>query len=397
MEHDFETWEDRTSQGSAKWLAMHDLKKEKLSPDTVPLSVADMEFMLAPEIRDGIIEHLGTAVLGYTMPTPYYLECVCSWLKRRQNLDVRSEWIETTPGVVTGLDLAIRAFTSEGDGVILMTPVYYPFYQVIELTGRAKLELELLNTDGQYSIDFAALEKLAASGNASAVLLCSPHNPIGRVWKKEELEEIGRIAKAHNLIVLSDEIHGDLIMPGHQFTSWFAACPDLTERSAVFTAPSKTFNLAGMQAASAIIPNREMREQFAQAKRAAGIFTLNALAFTTTELAYTRCDSWYEQMLEVIDGNRRLAADYISRNIPGAVVTPLEGTYLLWVDLRCLGLDATALEKRMINADLFFDEGYIFGSGGAGFERINLAAPRSVIQAALERLAAAADTSGAPR
>lgn len=388
MEYDFQTWQNRIAQGSAKWLAMHDLKADT-NLDTVPLSVADMEFALAPPIRDGLQAYLDSVVLGYTLPTPPYYAAITSWLKRRQDLDVQKDWIETSPGVVEGIGLAIKTLTQEGDGIIIMTPVYYPFYQIIDLTKRTKIQLQLTNTDGEYSIDFEELARLAAEPGAKAILLCSPHNPVGRVWSRGELQKIGQIAKDHDLYVLSDEIHGDLIMPGHKFTSFFNACPDYMEKSITFTAPSKTFNLAGMQASSVIIPNDEIRTSFQETKRAAGLFALNALAYLSTELAYTQCDGWYEEMLDVIDENRRMAADYIEENVPGAIVSPLEGTYLLWVDLRCLDLDPKELEKRMIARNLFFDEGYVFGPGGEGFERINLAAPRNVIKAALERFALA--------
>lgn len=388
MRYDFHTWQNRIPQGSAKWLAMRDLKADT-NEDTVPLSVADMEFQLAPAIRYGLQAYLDSAVLGYTLPTQSYFAAITGWLKRRQNLDIEKEWIETTPGVVEGIGLAVRALTAEGDGIILMTPVYYPFYMTVDLTKRRKLELMLQNTEGRYSIDFEKLEELASDPTAKAILLCSPHNPVGRVWSEAELQNIGRIAKEHNLYVLSDEIHGDLIMPGHQFVSFFNACPDYKDKTIVFTAPSKTFNLAGMQASSCIIPNDEMRAAFQEAKRAAGLFALNSLAYLSTEIAYTQCDGWYEEMIKVIDSNRQMAREYIEQNIPGSIVSPLEGTYLLWVDVRFLGLDPTELEKRMIASNLFFDEGYVFGPGGAGFERINLAAPRSVIKAALERFAQA--------
>lgn len=386
MNYDFETWQDRTSQGSAKWLAMRELKPD-VAPDTVPLSVADMEFQLAPEIREGLCEHLATAVLGYTLPTPYYFACICNWLQRRQNLKVEKDWISPTPGVVNGIGLALSGCLKPGEGVIVMTPVYYPFYRAIEYTDHVQLSLPLTDEAGDYTIDMARLEELAA--DASAILLCSPHNPVGRVWSKQELEDIGEIAAKNNLLVISDEIHGDLIMPGHTFVPFLNACPDLKEQTITFTAPSKTFNLAGMQASSAIIPNKELRASYEDMKMRRGLFALNALAYTATELAYTRCDGWYKEMLEVIDGNRQLAVDFINREIPDAIVSPLQGTYLLWVDLRFLELDPTELEKRMIAADLFFDEGYVFGEDGAGFERINLAEPRIVLQTALERLAQA--------
>ncbi|MBD5559336.1 MAG: pyridoxal phosphate-dependent aminotransferase [Clostridia bacterium] len=388
MEYDFETWQNRASQGSAKWNAMLELKPD-VSPDTVPLSVADMEFLLAPEIRDGLCEHLGTAVLGYTQPTPYYFECIQQWLARRQDLQIETEWIVPTPGVVNGIGLALTACTNPGDGIIVMTPVYYPFYKLIEYTGRRQISLPLTDTDGYYTIDVQKLDELAS--DAAAILLCSPHNPVGRVWTKQELEDIGEIASKYGLLIISDEIHGDLVMPGYRHIPFLNACPDMKERTVLFTAPSKTFNLAGMQASSAIIPNKELRAAFEDAKMRSGQFALNALAYTSTELAYTRCDGWYKEMIEVIDGNRQLAIDFIQREIPQAVVSPLQGTYLLWVDLRYLGLDPTELEKRMIAQDLFFDEGYVFGNEGAGFERINLAVPRAVLVSALDRLKAAVD------
>lgn len=386
VNYDFETWQNRASQGSAKWLAMYELKPD-VAPDTVPLSVADMEFQLAPEIRDGLCEHLATAVLGYTQPTPYYFECICKWLERRQDLRIEPDWISTTPGVVNGIGLALDGCTQPGDGIIVMTPVYYPFYRIVEYTGRRLISLPLTNDAGRYSIDMSKLDQSAA--DAAAILLCSPHNPVGRVWTQQELEDIGEVAKKHGLLVVSDEIHGDLIMPGHRFVPFLNACPDMHSSTVTFTAPSKTFNLAGMQASSAIIPDKELRAAFEDARMRHGLTLLNALAYTATELAYTRCDGWYEEMLQTIDGNRQLAVEFIRREIPEAVVSPLQGTYLLWVDLRYLKLDPTELEKRMIAADLFFDEGYVFGNEGAGFERINLAVPRSVLRSALERLAAA--------
>lgn len=386
MNYDFETWENRRSQGSAKWNAMYELKPN-VSPDTVPLSVADMEFQLAPEIRDGLCEHLATAVLGYTLPTPYYFECIQQWLARRQGLHIQTDWIVPTPGVVNGIGLALSSCTEPGAGIIVMTPVYYPFYKAIEYTGRQQLALPLTDTDGFYTIDMQRLDALAE--DAGAILLCSPHNPVGRVWTQQELEDIGEIAERHKLLVFSDEIHGDLIMPGYKHIPFLNACPDLRDRTVLFTAPSKTFNLAGMQASSAIIADKDLRAAFEDAKMRSGQFALNALAYTSTELAYTRCDGWYQEMIEVVDGNRELAVDFIRREIPQAIVSPLQGTYLLWVDLRFLRLDPTELEKRMIAADLFFDEGYVFGEDGAGFERINLAVPRSVLQSALLRFAQA--------
>lgn len=345
-----------------------------------------MEFCLAPEIRDGLAATLRTTILGYTSPTTAYFDAICSWLQRRQNLHVDPSWIVPTHGVVTGIGLALKACTQPGDGIIVMTPVYYPFFEVIKSTGRTLLEMELTNTGGKYSIDFEILDELASTSRAKALLLCSPHNPVGRVWTQTELQEIGRICKKHNLHVISDEIHADLIMPGFKHTPFLNACPDLKATTISLTAPSKTFNLAGMQAASAIIPNEELRGLFLQAERKTGLVELPSLSYMTTILAYTQCDNWYSAMITTVDMNRQFCEAWLASEIPQVKCTPLEGTYLLWFDLRFLGLDPKELEKAMINADLFFDEGYIFGNGGAGFERMNLATPLSVLQFALVRL-----------
>lgn len=385
MKYDFETWTDRTPQGSEKWLQMHELKPDVL-PDVVPLSIADMEFELAPEIRDGLKGYLDTVVLGYTAPTDSYYAAIISWLERRRHLHVEKDWIVPVPGVVAGMGIAIHACTAPADGVIILTPVYPPFYSVVEIAGRTLIMCELKNTAGEYTIDFGALEKAAAVDNAKAILLCSPHNPVGRVWTGEELCRIGDICQKHDLHVISDEIHGDLLMPGYEQIPFLNACPQLLESTVLLTAPSKTFNLAGMQSAVAIIPDSILRENFEKQRHDACMGELTTLGYVSTELAYTRADGWYEQMLSIIDGNRQMCVDILRERVPQAVVSPLQGTYLLWVDLRFLRLGPKELQKLMIRHDLFLDEGYIFGKGGEGFERINLAAPRSVLEAAMGRL-----------
>lgn len=383
MNYDFETCIDKRNSGSIKWRDM--LKKQPDVPEgVVPLSVADMEFKTAPEITDGLKEYLDTQALGYTGATDAYYDAVAGWMKERHGWDIKHEWIVTTPGIVLALGLAVRAFTQPGEGVIIMTPVYYPFYMVVQRQGRKLAENALKNRKGRYEIDFDDLEKKAKDPGNKLLLLCSPHNPVGRVWTREELARISEICTRHGVLVVADEIHHDLIMPGYSHTV-FAQVGN-PENTIVCTAPSKTFNLAGMQASNIIIPGGELRKRFRNAKLESGIMELGALSYRACELAYTRCAGWLGELLAILDKNRRLTEDFAARELKRARVTRLEGTYLQWIDLRAYGLSEQELEQKMLEAHLFFDEGYIFGKTGAGFERVNIACPPRVLEGALLRM-----------
>lgn len=382
MNYDFETSIDKRNSGSVKWRDM--LKKQPDVPEgVVPLSVADMEFQTAPEITAGLKEYLSTQALGYTEATDAYYDAVTGWMKERHGWDVKREWIVTTPGVVLALGLAVRAFTQPGEGVIIMTPVYYPFYMVVQKQGRKLTENELKNRAGRYEINFEDLEKKAADPNNKVLLLCSPHNPVGRVWTKEELARVSRICARHGVLVVADEIHHDLIMPGYSHTV-FTQVGD-PENSIVCTAPSKTFNLAGMQVSNIIIPSEGLRRRFQNCKLESGILELGALSYRACELAYTRCGRWLDELLTVLDKNRKYTEEFVAQNLPEAHVTRLEGTYLMWLDLRGYGFSERELERKMLGAHLFLDEGYIFGQPGAGYERINIACPPRVLGEALAR------------
>ena len=278
---------------------------------------------------------------------------------------------------------AVKAFCEPGDGVIIFTPVYYPFYMAIENHNCQITRCPLIYENTAYTIDFGLLEKLAAEENNKMLILCSPHNPVGRVWTKEELTRICDICREHHVRIISDEIHFDIIMPGFEHTVIHnAAKPE--DNIVVCTAPSKTFNLATMQTSNIIIPNEEDRKKF---QAVAGHGGPSALGLEACRLAYTRCEEWVEQMVQAIDENRRLAVEFIREKLPEIKVVELQGTYLLWLDCTGLGLSKEELEELTVQkAELFLDEGYVFGDEGAGFERVNLAAPKWVIQAALERL-----------
>lgn len=384
MKYDFETCMDKRGSGSVKWREMLE-KQPDVPKGVVPLSVADMEFKTAPEIVAGLKEYLDTQALGYTGATDSYYDAVQGWMEARHNWHVEREWIVTTPGIVLALGLAVRAFTQPGEGVIIMTPVYYPFYMVVQRQGRKLAENVLQNREGRYEIDFGDLERKAKDPNNKMLLLCSPHNPAGRVWTKEELARIGEICAGNGVLVVADEIHNDLIMPGYSHTV-FTQAGDFAGNAVVCTAPSKTFNLAGMQASNIIIANEALRKRFREYKLMSGIMELGALSYRACELAYTRCGGWLDELLVVLDKNRRLTEEFAAQNLPDAKVTRLEGTYLQWVDLRAYGFSEKELEQKMIGAHLFFDEGYIFGKTGAGFERINIACPPRVLEEALARL-----------
>ena len=282
------------------------------------------------------------------------------------------------PGIVLALGLAVRARLQPGEGVIIMTPVYYPFYMVVEKQGRKLAENELKNRAGRYEIDFDGLEKKAEDPNNRMLLLCSPHNPVGRVWTREELARVSEICARNGVLVVADEIHHDLIMPGYSHTVFTQAGDP--ENVIVCTAPSKTFNLAGMQVSNIIIPNEGLRRRFRNYKAESGLRELGALSYRACELAYTRCAGWLNGLLAVLDENRRLTERFAAQELGRAHVTQLEGTYLQWIDLRAYGLTGKELERKMLGAHLFLDEGYIFGKTGAGFERINIACPSGCLK-----------------
>lgn len=383
--YDFETLVVRTNTGSAKWEQMKGWKPN-VTDGVVPYSVADMELKNAPEIVQGLKEYIDSTVLGYTIPTEGYFNAVCRFMKRRHNWDIKSEWIVNSPGVVNAFYSAIRGLTEPGDGVIIMSPVYYPFYSAIELNNRKVVKNPLINTGSAYVIDYEDLEVKAKDPKNKILLFCSPHNPAGRVWTKEELTKVGEICLRNNVLIISDEIHFDLIMPGYEHTVFASINEEIANNIIVCTAPSKTFNLAGMQTSNIIIPNKEIRDAYIKEVEAQGFFSLNTLGYKACEIAYTKCDTWLNELIQLIYHNHIELKKFIEENIPVIKVYDLQGTYLQWMDFNGLGLNKDELEKLMHDSELFFDEGYVFGDEGSGYERMNLACPTSVLMQGLERL-----------
>lgn len=387
MKYDFVSVPDRSRCGSSKWDVVPGASVEK-----VPLSTADMEFPSAPQIGERLKELIDTTILGYTSETDAYYEAVCSWMKRRHHFDVDKEWIVTTPGVVFALAMLVEALSEPGDSVIIMNPVYYPFDLSIAAQGRSIVYNPLKLENGRYEIDFADLEEKASRPECKLLMFCSPHNPVGRVWSREELEKVVEICAAHDVFIIDDEIHNDLIMPGYQHTVLATVSEQAKQICAVCTAPSKTFNLAGVQCSNIIIPNPVARGKAQICKLMTMTKHLNVFAYTACQAAYNECEDWLEELIPVIDGNARYVTEFMAKHFPEVKVFPLEGTYLQWLDFRGLGMTHKELEQLMKeDAGLYLDEGSMFGQVGRGFERINLACSRVTLEKSMARFKAAMD------
>ena len=390
--YDFTTRVDRAHTGSSKWDAM--LRANPDVPEgVVPLSTADMEFVKPPEVCACLHRLADEAILGYTGPTDAYFEAVLAWQRTRHGWEPRREWVAECPGVVPALYRAVRLFTKPGEGVIVQPPVYFPFKTAASSEGRHMVENPLVRAeDGTYSIDFDDLERKAADPANTLLLLCSPHNPVGRVWGTHELRRVADICAGNGVYVMCDEIHNDLILPGHEFTSMGQVLSAQEMANvAVCTAPSKTFNLAGVQCSNVFIADEARRESFVRAAFSqGGPFRLNAFAYPLATCAYTQCAGWLDELCRVLDDNRRLVEGYLAQHLPQIHAAPLEGTYLMWLDCRELGLSDEELDELMVRKALLFgDAGTMFGTGGSGYVRVNIACPASVLTETLERLAAA--------
>lgn len=386
MKYDFETLVDRTNTGSFKWEQMKDWNPN-VEKGVVPYTVADMELKNPPEIIEGLKKYIDHTILGYTAPTEGFTNAVYGWMKKRHNWEIKPEWIVNSAGVVSAFYTAIRALSKPGDGIIINSPVYYPFYSAIELNDRKVVKNALVYDGRTYVIDYEDLEKKAQDPKNKILLFCSPHNPVGRVWKKEELEKVADICLRNDVLIISDEIHNDLIMPGFEHTVMATLSDKVANNMIVLTAPSKTFNLAGMQTSNIIIPNKEIREIFQEETAKNAFHTLNILGYKACEIAYTECEEWLDQLIELVHHNYLELRKYMEENLPQIKVYDMEGTYLVWMDFNALGLDKDELEEFLhMEAQVFFDEGYIFGEEGNGFERMNIACPTKTLMEGLERL-----------
>ena len=383
MVYDFDKIIDRTTKNSAKWTLM---KRITGLDDLIPLWVADMDFAVVPEVVEALKERAAHPIYGYTAFSEGYYTGLINWMEKRHGWKgVEKDWILWSPGVVAGFSIAIQAYSQPGDKVVIQPPVYYPFKNQILGTGRQIIENPLKNENGYYEMDFEDLaEKI--DDRTKMIILCSPHNPVSRVWKREDLEKLAAICKEKDIIIVSDEIHNDLILGKIKHTPTAIVSEDAMQRTITLVAPSKTFNLAGLTNANAIIPNKKLRDDF-QAIIRKGSGHSNIFGMIAQDAAYNHGEAWLEELLTYLRGNLKYLEEFLAAKIPGLKLYPLEGTYLAWVDCSSLGLDDKELSEFMLKkAKLWLDDGTLFGSGGSMFMRINLACPRSLLKQALANL-----------
>lgn len=399
MKYDFDQEIRRTGTNSVKWQIYWRGDKRELwegtDPDlgaerTLPMWVADMDFQIAEPIRDAMRARIDHPIFGYVVRTPDYNEAITGWMERRHGWKVDPDWIVNTPGVVPALNLLVRALTEPGDKVLIQRPVYYPFTYAIENNGREVVSNSLVMENGVYRMDFDDLEAKTADPKVKLCVFCSPHNPVGRVWTEEELKRFGEICKKNGVVVIADEIHGDLMLNGATFVPFGKLGADMMDNAIVCTAPSKTFNLAGLHTSNMIVSNETYRKALSKEIAASGIGGMNSFGLVATMAAYNEGEEWLEQVLDYLSENANHLESFVAERIPEIKVVHPEGTYLVWLDCRGLGLDKLELEALMHEeAKVLFDEGYVFGTEGEGFERINIACPRSILTDALERIEAA--------
>lgn len=394
MAYDFDKVIDRRGTSCSKW----DADPNKTIPgveypvdrDVLPVWVADMDFEVAPEITEALAERVRHGIFGYTKVPDACYDAIISWQERRHGWRIKREWITFTPGAVSAAHMAMQAYCQVGDTAIIQPPVYYPFYRTVHNNG-GLLSCNCLRRSGsRYEMDFDDFERRAAEDRTTIFILCSPHNPIGRVWREEELERVGEICMRHGVRVFADELHCDIVMPGYRHIPFAGLNPEFAAHSITVISPSKTFNLAGLQATAAIIPDPEMRRRFENVKARNSLSDPNLFAITAMEVAYSRGDKWLDEVLAYIKGNYDFLVEYVGKKLPKVKVMPLEGTYLAWMDFSAMESDERALQKRMLTrGKVWLDEGWIFGEGGAGFERVVLACPRSILKEAVDRMARA--------
>lgn len=377
---------DRTGTNAIKWepSVLKDMFRHE---DALSMWVADMDFKCPPAVISALSNRVAHGIFGYSDKDAAYDDAIINWFKRRHDFEIKNDWIVFTPGVVPAVNYIVQAFCNPGDKVIIQNPVYYPFSTAIENNGAVIVHNPLINDDGRYVMDYKDLAEKAKDPKVKLMILCNPHNPVGRVWEREELLQLGEICIENDVLVVSDEIHCDLIMSGHKHIPFATLSEAFKLGSITCTAPSKTFNLAGLQMSNIIIPNESIRLAYQNRLKKNAIMHPNAFGIVALKAAYNESEEWLKGVLRYVEANFDYMEHFIGEKIPQVKFSKPEGTYLAWLDFRGLGLDTKELEDFMQNKlKLALDEGYIFGEGGEGFERINVACPRAFIEDALTRI-----------
>ena len=387
MQYDFDTPIDRTH----TWSIKHDFKKENgKADDILPLWVADMDFRSPDSVVEALKKAVDHGIFGYSRADESYFDAVAAWYQKRHHLTLQPEWMTCTPGIVFALSIAVRAFTQEGDAVLIQPPVYHPFSRAILRNKRTLVENPLVLKDGHYEMELEDLEQKVLDEHVKLMILCNPHNPVGRVWTREELTALADICLRHHVYVISDEIHGDFVWQGHEQTPYASISEEACLHSMMCTAPSKTFNLAGMATSNLFIPDPEMRRKFRSELLDVGQENMNRLGLFACRAAYEGGGEWLDQLIGYLAGNLALVRDFCKNRVPQIQLVEPEGTYLAWLDCRELGMTDDELMAFFSNeAKVWLDPGMHSGEQGSGFMRFNLGSSRSVIAQALDQIEAA--------
>jgi cystathionine beta-lyase len=385
---------DRSGTDSVKWESIqseedahNQIRTDRFFGENaaIPMWVADMDFAAPPAVVEAITARAQHPIYGYTDSSQTYGRAVANWMRTRHNWPIQPEWIVTTPGVVPALAMLTRAILQPGDQAIIQPPVYYPFKLVLEANEIGVVENPLRAENGRYQMDFDDLEQKTRDPRTKLLILSSPHNPVGRVWSRDELTRLAEICRANNVTVISDEIHADLTFT--PFVSFGTLAEEFSHNAIICTAASKTFNLAGLSNSNIIIPNPSLRKTFEDYLLKNALLGTNLFGRLATETAYTHCADWLNQLLDYFRGTLDFMEKYFAENIPQIRMIRPEGTYLVWLDCRALGMDSAALTRFFLDrARVYLESGAIFGTGGDGFLRMNIATPRKVVEDALERM-----------
>jgi cystathionine beta-lyase len=390
MKYNFNRFIDRKDSFSLKWSkeALQMVFK-KDDDDLLSLWVADMDFECPKPVVDALKKEAEGCVYGYNWHgTPKYLDAVTGWMKRRHQWKVDPKWIVYSPGIVPAINMMVQTFSNIGDKIIVQPPVYYPFFSAVTANGRKLLLNQLHYENQRYTFDYEDFEEKAKDPLTKMFILCSPHNPVGRVWNKEELKKLGDICLENDILIISDEIHHDLILPGNKHTVFSTISEEFEQKTIVCTAPSKTFNLAGLQVSNIIIPNEKQRQSFIHTiVHKNGIGIPNSFGIVAMIAAYNEGKEWLEQVITYINSNFRFLQEFVKNELPDVKYVEPEGTYLAWLDFNFLGLNDEDLKILILNkANIALDEGKLFGSGGEGFQRINVACSKSILEETMQRI-----------
>ncbi|MFG6148182.1 MalY/PatB family protein [Halobacillus sp. B23F22_1] len=385
----FTTVIPRKGTRSVKWDYAEELYQDK---DILPMWVADMDFQAPQAVIDSLKERVDHGVFGYTMPDEDIKHSITSWIEKRHQWKIQKDWVTYSPGVIPSLHMIVQSLTDKHDGVLIQTPVYPPFFSVIKDHERKVITNSLLYNEGAYSIDFEDFEHQIVKGDVKMFILCNPHNPIGRVWTKDELSKMGEICLKHNVLIVSDEIHADLILDNHRHIPMASINNELSNQTLTCFSPTKTFNLAGLQASYIVTPCEDKRKTVKKQFDHQGMFMLNTLGLTAMESAYLNGEEWLEELLETIQTNRDFAIEQFQSISDHIQIVPLEGTYLLWMDCRLMNMSQAELKSFMQKqAKVGLNDGVSFGEEGEGFMRMNLAAPRKIVEEGVHRIITAVD------